>query len=440
VSEPSLARNPTSIVGAWLTTLSACAFVVYYLAESFGLVETPYSGLFGFVLVPMVFVGGLLLIPAGLWLEARRRRRGAAAWSWPLIDFNQSTVRRTMVIVGLLSIANIGIVSLAGLGAAHYMETDRFCGQVCHEPMRPEFTSHLTGSHASVGCVQCHVGPGASGMVRAKLNGTRQAYLMLTRRFTRPIPSSPAHNIPVAADTCLRCHARWRSMPDVTLTTHEFDDDEENTYTPTTMVHYTDKNHWHARPDVRVEYVATDAKREKIPYIRVTRGDGGITEYFADSLTAAPAGERRTMDCLDCHSRPAHTFSPAVERTLDDAMAAGQIKASLPFVHREVKAALKQTYGTEAEAESGIRQRLSVFFASHPSPAADVTQAIETAVRLYRENVFPDMKIGWGTYVAQSGHTYAPGCQRCHDDEHKTSSGKVLENDCELCHKKQKQN
>ena len=75
MTQPSLARNPTSLVGAWITTLGACAFVVYYLAESFGLVESPYSGLFGFVLVPVVFLTGLLLIPAGIWLEARRRRR-----------------------------------------------------------------------------------------------------------------------------------------------------------------------------------------------------------------------------------------------------------------------------------------------------------------------------------------------------------------------------
>jgi hypothetical protein len=440
MSYRALARNPVSILGVWLTTLGSMAFVVYYLVEWFGLVASPYAGLFGFVLVPAVFLAGLILIPIGIWREGRRRRRGLAAWSWPAIDLNASHTRRIALAIALLTLVNLGIVSLAGLGAVHYMETNQFCGQVCHTPMRPETIGHDVGAHAGVDCVRCHVSPGAAGMVRAKWNGTRQAYLMVTGTFSRPIPSSPAHNIPVAADTCLRCHARGRSRPDFTMTSHEFDDDEENSDTPTTIVLYTDKNHWHQRADVKVEYVATDAKRETIPYVKVTRPSGEVREYFGKDVTSPPAGERRTMDCLDCHSRPAHAFSPAIERTVDDAMAAGRINTSLPFVHREVMAALKQKYATGAEAEAGIRRRLAAFYASNPAPPADVAQATETAVRLYRENVFPEMNVSWGTYVSQIGHTYAPGCQRCHDDEHTTKDGaKVLENDCDLCHKQLKE-
>jgi len=107
-----------------------------------------------------------------------------------------------------------------------------------------------------------------------------------------------------------------------------------------------------------------------------------------------------------------------------------------PFAKREVLVALKQTYPTEAAAEAGIGQRLGAFYASHAAPPADVAQATETAVRLYRTNVFPTMKIGWGTYVSQNGHTYATGCTRCHDDEHQTRTGTVLQDDCDLCHKK----
>jgi hypothetical protein len=29
----------------------------------------------------------------------------------------------------------------------------------------------------------------------------------------------------------------------------------------------------------------------------------------------------------------------------------------------------------------------------------------------------------------------SPGCFRCHDDEHKASDGRVIKQDCELCHK-----
>ena len=70
-------RNPVSIAGAWLTTLSVFAFVAFVALEQFGLLASPYAGLFGFMVVPAFFVLGLLLIPIGIWIEARRRRARA---------------------------------------------------------------------------------------------------------------------------------------------------------------------------------------------------------------------------------------------------------------------------------------------------------------------------------------------------------------------------
>lgn len=439
MAQPPFSRNPLSLAGAWLTTLSALAFLLYYAFEWFGLIVSPYAGLFGFVLVPAVFLVGLLLIPIGIWREGRRRRRGVAAWQWPAIDLNLPPVRRVLLVVAILTLVNLTIVALAGFGAIHYMETNQFCGQVCHEPMRPEFVAHQFNAHASVDCVRCHVSPGAAGMIRAKLNGTRQAYEVITRTFGRPIPSAPARNIPVAAETCLRCHSRVRPQPDITQTTHEYDNDEANTDTPTTIVLYTQRNHWHARADVSVEYVTTDEKRQEIPYMRVTRPDGKVVEYFADGVSAVPAGTRRVMDCMDCHSRPAHTFAPTAERAVDDAITAGWIPRTLSFVRREVVAALKQTYPTEVAAEAGIRRRIGEFYSSHPAPENHVAQAAETAVLLYRTNVFPQMNVTWGTYFDQNGHTDVDGCLRCHDDEHSTRDGVILKNDCALCHSEEGQ-
>ena len=44
------------------------------------------------------------------------------------------------------------------------------------------------------------------------------------------------------------------------------------------------------------------------------------------------------------------------------------------------------------------------------------------------------MKIGWGTYPVHTGHEVGPGCWRCHDDAHKSASGKVISQDCNTCH------
>ncbi len=53
---------------------------------------------------------------------------------------------------------------------------------------------------------------------------------------------------------------------------------------------------------------------------------------------------------------------------------------------------------------------------------------------IYRRNVFPDLKVAWGTYPNNLGHTDAPGCFRCHDDNHATAGKKTITQDCGACH------
>jgi hypothetical protein len=55
-------------------------------------------------------------------------------------------------------------------------------------------------------------------------------------------------------------------------------------------------------------------------------------------------------------------------------------------------------------------------------------------VALYRQNVFPDLKVTWGTYVNNLGHTDSQGCFRCHDEDHTATGGKTITKDCSVCH------
>ena len=121
---PSLTRNPISIVGAWITTLGVFAFLTYLALERFGLLDSPYAGLFGYVVVPVFVLLGLLLIPAGVWVEGRRRRHGHTAWRWPVIDLEHGRARAILVIVGGLTVVNMGIVAVASVGAVHYSESN----------------------------------------------------------------------------------------------------------------------------------------------------------------------------------------------------------------------------------------------------------------------------------------------------------------------------
>ena len=433
-SSPSVVRNPVSIVGAWLTTIAAFAFIIYYVLESFELLASPYSGLFGFIALPALFVFGLLLIPAGMWREARRRRQGRGAWTWPAFDLAHARTRSIMLWVALLTLVNLSLVTVATVGGAHYMEENRFCGQVCHTPMKPEFTAHKVAPHAGVRCVQCHIGPGARGTITAKLNGARQAFEFMTGTYHRPIPV-PARNIPSPAGTCLHCHSLDRPMRDVAYTKYEYADDEENTETATPIVMFTQAAHWHARTDVIVEFAATDATRETIPYVRVTEPGGAVTEYQTPD-TARPAGPLRRMDCADCHNRPAHPMSPSAEVAVDRAISLGRISRTLPFVRREAVAVLTAEYPSEEAAVQAIRAKMGEFYKTRPTALpAHVESAIASVSDLYRTNVFPDMKVTWGTYKSQLAHPEGAGCFRCHDDEHKASPTKFIRQDCALCHK-----
>jgi hypothetical protein len=430
---PPLGRNPLTLAGVALTTASAVAFVAYYVVDELGLLASPYAGLFGFFLVPALFLLGLALIPLGIWREARRRRAGRGPWQWPLVDVGNRTTRRVIVAVAVLTLVNLGIVAVAGMGAVHYMETNRFCGQVCHEPMQPQFTAHAAGAHARVDCVACHVSPGAAGAVRAKLNGTRQLYEVARGTYPRPIRA--AGRVPGASDTCVMCHQPGFTVRDTTRVIREYADDEANTETVTTLDMTTRRIHWHARPDVVVEYAVSDADPNVVPYVKVTQGGNAPDEYFAPSVTAAPTTPLRRMDCLDCHSRPAHTFSASAERAVDTAIGLGEIDRALPSVREQTVAALKAEYANEATALAAIADRLNQFYATRDQALApQVARAVAAAQRLYRTNVFPEMKVTWGTYPTQLGHTDVPGCFRCHDDEKKTRDGRLVRQDCEICH------
>ena len=60
--------------------------------------------------------------------------------------------------------------------------------------------------------------------------------------------------------------------------------------------------------------------------------------------------------------------------------------------------------------------------------------AAKTLLSIYNDNVFPDLKVTWGTYKNNLGHTDFPGCFRCHDEMHATADNKTITQDCGACH------
>jgi hypothetical protein len=196
--------------------------------------------------------------------------------------------------------------------------------------------------------------------------------------------------------------------------------------------------HWHVDPGVRIRYRA-DARRETIQEIEATRPDGTVRRFAAAGAPPAPAeGEWRVMDCVDCHNRPTHIYR-APEDEVDTAMAEGRIDRALPFARREAIKALRATYDSHETARPGIAAAFASFYQKeHPDVAAAKRGEIEAAGRLlgdlYCVNVFPKMKVDWGTYPNHLGHMTSTGCFRCHDGDHKDADGNVISGDCDTCH------
>jgi hypothetical protein len=446
-----LPRNPVSFIGALLAALGGLLFLIFFFLDAFGLHTNPYMGIVFFLVLPAIFVFGLLLVPVGLWLERRRRRAGVhEPRHWPKLDLNDSRQRAFTFYIVILTCVNLLIISLAAYSGVHHMDSVEFCGQVCHTVMEPEFSAFQDSPHSRLTCVQCHIGPGAPWFVRSKLDGTRQVLAVAFNTYSRPIPS-PVHNLRPARETCEQCHWPEKFHGDKVKVIREYADDEANTESATTLqIHVGGGSerlgiatgiHWHMNLANEIEYIATDDKRQVIPYVRLKDRFGNVREYVVDGVTPEELakGERRRMDCIDCHNRPSHLFDPSADKAVNRSLATGEMPKTLPFIKREATLALKESYPNATGAADAIAARLREFYRQqhaevYMSRRQEVERAVSATQRLYRRNLFPGMNITWGTYANNIGHMDFPGCFRCHDDSHKTKDGKTIGQDCTLCH------
>jgi hypothetical protein len=100
---------------------------------------------------------------------------------------------------------------------------------------------------------------------------------------------------------------------------------------------------------------------------------------------------------------------------------------------------LKAGYGSNEEAGAKIPAAVATFYQqNYPDVYArrtqDIDQAGKAVLAIYNRNVFPDLKVTWGTYPNNLGHTDFPGCFRCHDGSHSAADGKTISQECNACH------
>jgi hypothetical protein len=200
--------------------------------------------------------------------------------------------------------------------------------------------------------------------------------------------------------------------------------------------------HWHMNLGNEISYIATDSHRQVIPWVRVKDRQGKVTEYHDQTRPLSPdqlsKADKRIMDCIDCHNRPAHAYLPP-DVAVDQSFAAGRLDPSLPYLKRQAIESLNQAYTTENEAVAAIAKSLDVFYRTnygelYGQKGEAVKGAINETQRIYKTYFFPEMKTNWETHPNNIGHFYSSGCFRCHDGEHVSNDGKVIRNDCDICH------
>jgi len=444
-----LSNNPLSLIGVVVVT-TATVLWVFLLPTLFEHnTSNPYLGIPAFLLLPGVFIGGLILIPVGIVLRRRSRlRQGLEVVSITTLSLDSPQLRRVLSFIAVASIANVIIVSQWGYSAVSYMGTASFCGLTCHKVMQPEYTAYVDSPHSHVACEECHIGAGASWFVRSKLSGVGQVFAVALNNYPRPI-ASPVQNLRPSRETCEQCHWPARFSGDQLLVRTSYGVDEQNQPASTVLEMKVGGHAWNGSVGIHgvhgtngVAYTATDGHRQVIPRVTYTAPDGKVTVYNSTSAKATATdlahGEKRTMDCVDCHNRPTHAFQ-LPERAVDGAMAQGQISPSLPYIKREAVAALRRSYPDRDTAVREIATYLNTFYrTNYPqvigANAAGVKNASDAVQAIYLRNVFPEMKITWGTYVNNLGHTDFPGCFRCHDGDHVSADGRSIPNDCSTCH------
>jgi hypothetical protein len=200
--------------------------------------------------------------------------------------------------------------------------------------------------------------------------------------------------------------------------------------------------HWHMNIANTLEYISTDNQRQVIPWVRIKNRQGNVTEYY-DRVRPLSAeqianSEKRRMDCVDCHNRPAHIYLPP-DVAVDQSFAAGKLDPSLPYLKRQTVAALNGNYKTEGEAVNAIAKSLDEFYRTNYSDVyAQKQNAVKDAIgetqRIFKTYFFPEMRTNWQTHPNNIGHLYFSGCFRCHDGEHVSNTGKIIRNDCNICH------
>jgi hypothetical protein len=140
---------------------------------------------------------------------------------------------------------------------------------------------------------------------------------------------------------------------------------------------------------------------------------------------------------MDCHNRPSHSYD-LPERGMDKAMAAGLISPRCRSPRRRASRSSRQLLSRDEAAQKIPAAFVKYYQDNYPAiyaqRQAEMTASAKAGAGRLDRNIFPEMKVTWGAYPINIGHTDYPGCFRCHDGNHNAKDGKSITQDCNACH------
>ncbi|MFA5836761.1 MAG: c-type cytochrome [Bellilinea sp.] len=340
-----------------------------------------------------------------------------------------------------------GALTLGTTSAWQYTNTSVFCGTACHT-MPPEYVTHINSEHVRVTCEECHLGRTELGeqIIRKIQYSWQTGSAMVTGNYEYPIR---AENLRPSVDVCETCHYPEVVSDDSLVELKRYAYDPDNTLSYTYLILKTGGGskreglgrgiHWHIENPV--EFIALDKEKQVIPYVRVQNEDGSYTEYVDTEagFDSANLDESQLvrMDCLSCHNRTSH-ISEQPDEAVDSMLARGAISSAIPEIKMRAVEYLGKPYASVEEANAGIAE-LADFYRKNYSVYYNANSAlIDTAVEQLKDyfaiSNFPEQKFNWDTHPDNAQHKFSPGCLRCHDGKHLTTSGESVRLECNLCH------
>ena len=447
--------NTWGKAGIILTTSTFITFLVLEVARLAEILTNQYMGLITYMVLPLLFVIGLVLIPVAWNLYRKttgKTTRELLRQQFPDEEIQgRLTGSRLFLIVLGLTLVNVLFMVGVSMRTLHFMDQPRFCGNACHQVMNPEWTTYQVSPHARVKCVECHVGEGIDALIDSKLNGLYQIISATFHLYEQPIPT-PVHQLRPAQETCEHCHWPAKFYGNKLLPNVSYALDSLSTPRYTTLNLKIDSGlrtgspgiHWHIADENQVRYASVGDDRRRIIWVEVRQPDGMYIRYENTRLSQSkvqtgPDEEARIMDCVDCHNRATHIYEQP-ERAVDERIRLGAIPRSLPFVKREALSALTNNYNSVSAAMQGITNHMQGFYRrnfprSFTGSMSEIDTTITVLHSIWRRNIHPEMDITWGTYPSHIGHpNEETGCFRCHNKFLQTAAGQTINDDCTLCH------